>query len=40
MQNIFDPVIEEIKSLVSEQVKEARKKKGALINVGSPSMLE
>jgi hypothetical protein len=33
MQTLFDPVITEITSLVSQQVKQAKAKKNALIDV-------
>jgi hypothetical protein len=35
MQALFDPVISEITSLVSQQVKEAKSKKNAKIDVWS-----
>jgi CheY-specific phosphatase CheX len=37
MKSLFDPVIAEITNLVGQQVKEAREKKGAAIDVLPPS---
>jgi len=39
MQALFDPVISEITSLVSQQVKEAKSKKNANIDVLSNSLI-
>jgi hypothetical protein len=33
MQSLFDPVISEITTLVGQQVKEAKEKKNAMIDV-------
>lgn len=39
MQALFDPVISEITSLVSQQVKEAKSKKNAKIDVLSNPLI-